>query len=96
MLQTLGFRPLRVLRLVVIESVVLSLLGGILGVIAGSALLHFGGLSLAAEGVTIAFEPTIDLVGLGVTVSLAVGIVAGIVPGWQAASTKIVTGLRQA
>ena len=95
-LQTLGFRPLRVLRLVVIESVVLSLLGGILGVFAGSALLHFGGLSLAAEGVTIAFEPTIALVGLGVTVSLAVGIVAGIVPGWQAASTKIVTGLRQA
>ena len=95
-LQTLGFRPLRVLRLVVIESVVLSLLGGILGVFAGSALLHFGGLSLAAEGVTIAFEPTLDLVGLGVTVSLAVGIVAGIAPGWQAANTKIVSGLRQA
>ena len=53
MLQTLGFRPLRVLRLIVLESTLLSAIGGGLGVATGVGLLAWLGMSVAAEGVTI-------------------------------------------
>jgi putative ABC transport system permease protein len=60
------------------------------------AALQWGGLCVAAEGVTIAFRPSLPLALTGLAVSLCVGIIAGIAPGWQAAQTKIVTALRHA
>lgn len=94
-LQTIGFRPGRIMQMVIGESMILSTLGGIVGVAAGILLLHFGGLCIAAEGVTIAFRPSFSLAGLGILISAVIGILAGIAPGWQAAQTKIVNGLRQ-
>lgn len=93
-LQTLGCRPLRILRLVIGESMILSTVGGLLGVALGLLVLQWGGLCVAAEGVTIAFRPSLDLVWLGTAVSVVVGGLAGIAPGWQAAQTKIVTALQ--
>ena len=95
-LQTLGLRPLRVFRLVVLESLLLSLLGGILGVVGSTLLLSTSGMSVAAEGVTIAFEPSLALALQGLMVALVVGILAGIAPGWQAARTQIVPALQHA
>ena len=95
-LQTLGLRPLRVFRLVLIESVVLSTLGGILGVVGSVLILSSTGMSVAAEGVTIAFEPSAVLAIQGLLVSLAVGILAGLAPGWHASRTEIVPALRHA
>jgi putative ABC transport system permease protein len=95
-LQTLGLRPLRVFRLVLIESLLLSTLGGILGVIGSTLLLSSSGMSVAAEGVTIAFEPSFALAFQGVAVAIAVGILAGIAPGWHASRTEIVPALRHA
>ncbi|MAT73129.1 MAG: ABC transporter substrate-binding protein [Planctomycetaceae bacterium] len=95
-LQTLGLRPLRVFRLVLIESVVLSTLGGILGVVGSILILSSTGMSVAAEGVTIAFEPSTVLAIQGLLVSLAVGILAGLAPGWHASRTDIVPALRHA
>ena len=60
-LQTLGLRPARVFRLVVIESWLLSTLGGLLGVAGAVLLLTSVGMSIAAEGVTIAFEPSLAM-----------------------------------
>ncbi|QDV73696.1 ABC transporter permease [Botrimarina mediterranea] len=95
-LQTLGLRPLRVFRLVLIESVVLSTLGGVLGVAGSVLVLSSTGMSVAAEGVTIAFEPSATLAVQGVAVSIVVGILAGFAPGWHAARAEIVPALRQA
>ncbi|MCO6046512.1 ABC transporter permease [Aeoliella sp. ICT_H6.2] len=95
-LQTLGVRPLRVFRLVLIESLVLSAIGGLLGVLASTAILSTTGMSIAAEGVTIAFEPSLVLATQGLVVAIAVGILAGLVPGWQASRTEIVPALRHA
>lgn len=95
-LQTLGFRPLRVLRLVVTESVTLSSLGGGLGVVSGLLFLAWAKMSVAAEGVTIAFRPSWDLAWQGILASLIVGLLAGIVPGWRAARAEIVPALRHA
>jgi putative ABC transport system permease protein len=95
-LQTLGFRPFRVFRLVVTESTLLSVLGGGMGVLVGLMFLAWSGMSIAAEGVTIAFRPSWSIAVQGLVASLCVGVLAGIAPGFQAARTQIVAALRHA
>ncbi len=95
-LQTLGLRPLRVFRLVLAESLVQSIAGGLLGIGVGMLLLGWWGLSLGTEGVAISLEPSLRLAMLGAAVSVVVGIFAGVAPACQAARTEIVTALRQA
>jgi putative ABC transport system permease protein len=93
-LQTLGFTGHRVFRLVVSESVLLSIAGGILGVGIAMLVLQVSRLSVGAEAVTIAFQPSWSLAATGIVVSAIVGILAGIAPGWHAARTEIVAALR--
>jgi putative ABC transport system permease protein len=95
-LQTLGLRPWRIFRLVLSESLLQSLAGGLLGIGLGLGLLAWGGFAVGAEGVTIAFKPSWDLAISGAIVSCVVGVLAGLAPGWQAARSQIVTALRQA
>lgn len=95
-LQTLGVRPMQVFSLVILESLLLSSIGGVLGVVVSVALLAWTGMSIAAEGVTIAFEPSTTLALQGIAVAVVVGAVAGLAPGWQAARTEIVPALRHA
>lgn len=95
-LQTLGFRPFRVFRLIVTESTLLSTLGGVLGVLVAVAFLSWSGMSVAAEGVTIAFQPSWEIALQGLAASIAVGMLAGLAPAWQAAKTEIVPALRHA
>ncbi len=95
-LQTLGLRPMRVFRLVVAESLLQSAAGGFLGMGLGMLLLSWGSFSIGTEGVAIAFEPSLSLAFSGAVVSAAVGLLAGLAPGYQAAHTEIVTALRQA
>ena len=93
-LQTLGFSWGRIFGMVITESAVVSLVGGLAGVLLALGLLTWNPLAVGSEGVTIAFStsPTLALTGLAVT--LAVGLVAGLVPAWQAARAEIVTSLR--
>jgi putative ABC transport system permease protein len=93
-LQTLGFTGRRVFRLVLSESTLLSLAGGIVGVAAAMLVLQLSHLSVGAEAVTIAFRPSWSLAATGIVVSAIVGVLAGIAPGWHAARTEIVPALR--
>ncbi|HBN76848.1 MAG TPA: ABC transporter substrate-binding protein [Planctomycetaceae bacterium] len=94
-LQTVGVRPARVFRIVIAESLLLCLAGGILGTAFALSILAWGGLAIGAEGVTIAFRPSIHLAVAGLLVSAIVGVLAGIIPAIQAARTPIVMALRQ-
>ena len=94
-LQTIGFSSVRVFSLVLAESVILSLLGGIAGVCGALAVLQLAGLAVGAEGVMMAFRPSSWLAVLGLTVSLVSGLLAGVVPAAQAALTDIVPALRK-
>jgi putative ABC transport system permease protein len=76
------------------ESVIISTIGGLLGVAVAMLTLQFSGLALGAEGVMIAFQPSVSIALTGAVLAMTVGFIAGIVPGWQAARADIVTALR--
>ena len=91
-----GLRPGRVFRLVLAESTILCIVGGFLGTALAMTVLGIGGMAIGAEGVTIAFRPSVQLAITSMSVSFLVGLVAGVFPALSAARTPIVTALRQA
>ncbi len=93
-LQTLGFSGGRIFFLVLAESIVLSAVGGLIGVTMSMLILSWGGFAMGAEAVTIAFTPSVSLAMNGLLVAFATGLVAGIIPAWQAARAEIVPALR--
>jgi putative ABC transport system permease protein len=94
-LQTIGFSGPRVFRLVLAESVILGLAGGVIGVASAMLALKVSRLAVGAEAVTVAFTPSTDLALQGMVVALAAGFLAGIPPALHAARTEIVPALRQ-
>jgi putative ABC transport system permease protein len=93
-LQTLGFTGGRVIQLVVGESMLLSLAGGIVGVALAMLVLQMSRLSVGAEAVTIAFRPSWSLAATGILIAGIVGILAGVFPGFRASRVDIVSALR--
>jgi len=93
-LQTLGFSGRRVFGLIMVETVLVSLAGGAVGVGLALAVLASSGLAVGTEGVTIAFEPSLRLGATGLLVAVGVGLVAGVVPACRAARADIVMSLR--
>lgn len=93
-LQTLGYSGTKVFQLVMAESFFLSLFGGLIGVGTALIMLKFSSLSVGAEAVTIAFTPSMGLAITGMLVAAGTGVLAGILPAWQASQTNIVDGLR--
>lgn len=97
----LGALPTRIIRQALTESIVLSLLGGIIGIavaFAGTRLiLHFafppdGGLA----GVPISALPSMPVLLFAFGISLVTGILFGIAPAWMATRVDPVEALRGA
>ena len=57
--------------------------------------LAMSGMAIGTEGVMIGFTPSISMAVTGVIVTVLIGLVAGIVPAWQASRAEIVTALRE-
>ncbi|MEW4488934.1 ABC transporter permease [Thalassoglobus sp. JC818] len=95
-LQTLGFTGGRIFRLVMTESILLSIAGGAIGIGTAMVVLALSSLSVGAEAVTIAFTPSLRLALEGMIVASITGILAGIAPAWHAAHTEVVPALRHA
>ncbi|PQO41955.1 ABC transporter permease [Blastopirellula marina] len=94
-LQTLGFSSQQVFALVMTESLLLSVIGGVIGVGTAMFALALSNLSIGAEAVTISFTPSLRLACVGAAVSAITGMLAGIAPAWHAAQTEIVSALRR-
>ncbi len=95
-LQAIGYSGPRVFGLVLSEGMIVSLAGGVVGVGVALAVLWWTRLAVGTEGVTIALSPSLTLAGQGLAVSAVVGLVAGVLPAWRAASAEIVVALRAA
>ncbi|MFT5126663.1 MAG: putative ABC transport system permease protein [Rhodothermales bacterium] len=93
-LQTLGFGSRLIARLIIVESALLSLLGGAIGIAAAAAALHWGRFSLSVEGQSIQANTDPATVVLGLVYCLVLGVGAGLFPAWQASRRDIVTCFR--
>jgi putative ABC transport system permease protein len=93
-LQTLGFTPGHIFGLVLAESLLVGLAGGVLGIGGALAVLGWSRLAVGTEGVTIAFAPSAGLAATGLAASLAVGAAGGLLPAWRAARADVVASLR--
>ncbi len=101
-LRVLGFSHMSILTSFIIESLLLALLGGVLGCFLGLLTVK-----LALSGVTgttnfntfsevvFAFRLTPNILLTGIVFSLLIGLFGGILPATQAAFTKIILALRQ-
>lgn len=97
-LRALGFGGLPVLASVMLEAVVLSLVGGVIGAVI--AYLLFNNLSVSTLGanftqVVFAFKVTPMLVVLGLAIAMIVGFFGGLLPAIRAARMPVTTALRE-
>ena len=92
MLKAIGFTNGQVLWLVMAESCVLAVLGGMLGL--GAAWLFTARGDPTNGMLPQFFFPTRDLVG-GVVLSVALGVVTGIFPALQAMRLRVADALRR-
>jgi putative ABC transport system permease protein len=99
-LKSLGFQRRPILLALMAESALVALLGGLLGAAAAYGILG----ALAAAGKTGAmpflgplasFRMSPGVAAQGVSIALAVGLVAGIVPAWNGARLNVVEALRR-
>ena len=94
-LRTLGFSGFKVFGLILAESTLLSLGGGLSGVGTALIILKISSLSVGAEAVTVAFIPSLNLAWVGMLLALGTGICAGVIPACYASRAEIVPALRQ-
>ncbi len=90
-MKTLGFPAPRIFRMVLIESILLSLVGGLLGL--GLASLAVGGAAAAMA----AFLPGLSMpplvLAIGLALAIGLGFITGIIPAINAQRVTIVTAL---
>jgi putative ABC transport system permease protein len=94
-LQTIGYTGWRILGLVLAESILVSLAGGLLGIAACMAWLSWQPLTISTEGASIDFLPSPYVALWGLGLATGVGVVAGLIPAWQAGFADITRSLRQ-
>jgi putative ABC transport system permease protein len=98
-MRAIGFRGLPVVVAVMLETMLLALLGGILG--AALAWLVFNGYTVSTLGsnfsqVVFSFRVSPELLWSGLKWALGIGLVGGLFPALRAARLPVTTALRAA
>lgn len=93
-LQTLGFNARLIAALIVGEGVLVALAGGLLGAAAALGVAELGNFALSVEGQTIPVVAGPALLATGLVVCAALGVIAGLVPAWQASRREIAACFR--
>lgn len=97
-LRAIGFGGLPVLLSVMIEALLLALAGGALGAVLAYVL--FNNMTVSTLGqnftqVVFNFKVTPELVARGLIISVAIGMIGGLLPALRAARLPVTTGLRE-
>jgi putative ABC transport system permease protein len=94
LLKAIGFSQPSVLGMFLCESVLIGLLGGVVGAIGGKLLFAVVDLSKVAPGLGMFYVPwETALYGLGL--AAAIGFFSGLFPAWRAANLSVLEGLRK-
>jgi putative ABC transport system permease protein len=91
-LKALGFNDRTVVGLVLAESLLITLVGGLLG--AGLARLVFAFSNFTGGGFFQQFRVTDGTLAQAMGIALFLGLVSGLAPAWNAARLRIVDALR--
>lgn len=91
-LKTLGFSDGLLFALVLTEAAVISVFGGLLGVFAAKLL--FDITDFQGAGFLPGFEIKWGTAAVGLGIALAIGVVSGLIPAWQAARLPVAQTLR--
>ena len=98
-MRTLGYRRSHILSFILSESILLALLGGIVGIILAKWLLIpaivAAGSQTALAVWLVNFKVTFPIFLGAFLVSVGIGIVAGVAPAIRASNLNIVDGLRR-
>ena len=94
MLQTLGFRTGLIARMILVESSALAIAGGLVGSVLAVGALRYASLSLSVDGLSIPISANFGTLLIGLGISVALGIAAGMLPAWQASRREIVACFR--
>lgn len=93
-LKALGFSKPLVVSLVILEAVVVSAIGGLLGAVGTKLLLDAVDLSRFIPQVAIFYVPW-PIAGFGLGMALLIGFVSGLLPALRAANLSVLDGLRK-
>jgi putative ABC transport system permease protein len=88
-LQTLGFTGSLIGAMVIIEGALLGLAGGAIGVFAAWLVTRIGRYSMTMEGLNVEISSDPFILVIGITIALALGVLAGIVPAWRVSRLEI-------
>ena len=91
--KAIGFSDRAVLFFVLAESLVIALIGGLLGL--ALAVLAVPALATALNGLLPSLVLAPAILGLGLVVAIAVGIISGLLPGITAMRMRVVNALRR-
>ena len=94
LLKAVGFNQSTVLGMFLAESVVIGLLGGVLGGLGAKLLFASVDLSRIDAGLGMFFIPWRTALW-GVALATFVGLMSGLIPAWRAARVSVIDGLRK-
>jgi putative ABC transport system permease protein len=92
-LKTLGFSDRLLVGLVLAEAAAITVIGGSLGVF--GAKLLFEGTGFQGAGFLPGFEVKLSTAIVGMLIAIALGLISGLVPAWQAARLPVAHTLRR-
>ncbi|MDX1972485.1 MAG: ABC transporter permease [Candidatus Sumerlaeia bacterium] len=93
-MQTLGFEEHLIVRLIVLESLLLSISGGTLGIALAVGTSLLGQFTFTVEGLSVVVQTTMGTVGMGLGICLIIGMGAGLVPAFRAAQLSTAEAFR--
>ena len=91
-LRTLGFTRPSILKLLLSESIAVSLIGGIVGVVLGTGVIKM--MSRPGIGMPVSMHMTAATALVVMLVAAFVGVVSGLIPSYRASNLGIVDALR--